>query len=106
MTAPDGTEHVQGGEMLEVDPPNVLRFSFHWLENGERGPTTEVSVRFAARDDGTMLTFTQRGFCETEVRARHQQGWKDGVDLMGGALSRGRDPAAWCGASGGGRVTE
>lgn len=94
MTAPDGTVHVQGGEMLEVDPPNGLRFSFHWSENGERGPTTEVSVRFDARGGGTMLTFTQRGFSEAEVRDSHEQGWKECLDRLEDAVSRGLDPTA------------
>jgi uncharacterized protein YndB with AHSA1/START domain len=66
--------------MIEVDPPNLIRFSFHWVENGMRGPRTEVTVTFDRDAKGTLLRFQQSGFADVNIRDGHYQGWKECLD--------------------------
>jgi uncharacterized protein YndB with AHSA1/START domain len=86
MTAPDGSTYLQGGEMLEVVAPKLLRFSFHWIEAGQRGPATEILVRFEAEGTGTRLIFTQSGFRDGPTRDGHVGGWQECIDRFVAAL--------------------
>ncbi len=80
MVAPDGTEFYQGGDFIAVDPPNLLQFSFHWIANGERGPSTEITVRFLATEGGSRMIFEQRGFTDADSRDGHTEGWNECLD--------------------------
>lgn len=80
VIAPDGTVYRQSGEMIEVDPPTLIRFSFHWMENEMRGPRTEVSVRFDPDGDGTLLRFRHSGFADEDDRDGHSKGWNECLD--------------------------
>ena len=86
MVAPDGATFLQGGEMIEVSDPHTLRFSFHWIEGGKRGPRTEISIRFAAEGAGTRMTFRQSGFADDAIRDGHSQGWQECLDRFVEAL--------------------
>jgi uncharacterized protein YndB with AHSA1/START domain len=94
MIAPDGTVYRQSGEMIEVDPPRRLRFSFHWVENGSRGPMTEITVRFDPDGTGTRMRFTQSGFADAEVRDSHAEGWHECLDRLDEAAARRETTAA------------
>lgn len=94
MVAPDGTRFWQSGEMIEVNPPNLLRFTFHWVENGRRGPTTEISVRFVPEGSGTRMLFVQSGFADTEIRDGHSDGWNECLDRLVHAVLRHQGKAA------------
>lgn len=86
MTAPDGTVFWQEGEMLEIDPPRQLRFSFSWSDDGGRGPATEITVRFVPEGAGTRLVFVQSGFSDAPTRDGHGAGWAECLDrLVAGA---------------------
>lgn len=93
MTAPDGTVYRQGGEMIEVDPPRLIRFSFHWIENDERGPTTEINVRFEPDGDGTRLCFQHGGFDDADNRDGHHEGWSQCLDRFDEAVERWKSAA-------------
>lgn len=80
MTAPDGTAFSQGGTILEVERPRLIRFSFAWLENGQRGPETEIKVAFNPDGSGTRLVFEQLGFADAATRDAHVQGWQECLD--------------------------
>lgn len=82
LTAPDGTRFEQGGEMIEVSPPRLLRFSFHWIENGQKGPTTQISVQFDPDGDGTRVSFEQAGFADAATRDSHETGWQECLDRL------------------------
>jgi len=82
MTAPDGTEFSQGGTMLEVRRPHLLRFTFAWVEAGQRGPETEIRVMFDAEGSGTRMIFEQLGFADQATRDGHVQGWQDCLDRL------------------------
>lgn len=88
MTAPDGAVFWQGGEMIEVVPPRLLRFSFHWIEEGRRGPAAEITVRFEPDGSGTRLVFIQAGFADIAVRDGHEQGWGECLDRFAAAAGR------------------
>lgn len=88
MTAPDGTIYRQRGEMIEVNPPSVLRFSFHWLEHGEPGPKTMICVHFEPDGEGTKMTFRQSGFVDEGVRDGHTEGWHECLDRLVNAAKR------------------
>lgn len=80
MTAPDGTVFSQSGTILEVERPRLIRFSFAWLENGQRGPETEIRVAFNPDGSGTRLVFEQLGFADAATRDGHVQGWQECLD--------------------------
>lgn len=80
MTAPDGTKFSQGGTILEVERPRLIRFSFAWLENNQRGPETEIKVTFNPDGNGTRLVFEQIGFSDAAARDGHIQGWQECLD--------------------------
>jgi uncharacterized protein YndB with AHSA1/START domain len=46
-------------ELLELDPPRLLRFS--WTDHGG-GPTTDVAFRLESIPAGTRLSFRHTGF--------------------------------------------
>lgn len=80
MFSPRGEIYRQGGEMIEVASPRLIRFSFHWIEDGRRGPKTEISVSFDPDGEGTRLRFRQSGFADAEVRDSHSEGWHECLD--------------------------
>ena len=94
MVSPDGTRFWQSGEIIEVSPPHLLRFSFHWVEGGQRGPTTEISVHFQPDGSGTRMVFVQAGFTDAEVRDGHREGWSECLDRLAQTLERDRSEAA------------
>jgi uncharacterized protein YndB with AHSA1/START domain len=84
MTAPDGTRFFQSGKMLEINRPDLLRFTFAWIEGGQRGPETEIRVTFKPDGAGTLLIFEQTGFADEAARDGHVQGWQECLDRMAG----------------------
>jgi uncharacterized protein YndB with AHSA1/START domain len=85
---PDGTVNRVGGRYLVVRPPERLVFTWQWLtasapEGDEQrevplgavGVETLVTVEFAAKPGGTLITITHQRF-KTDVEAeRHGAGW-------------------------------
>jgi len=85
---PDGTVNRVGGRYLVVRPPERLVFTWQWLsaaapEGGERREVpldavdveTLVTVDFAARAGGTLLTITHQRFKTDAETERHGAGW-------------------------------
>ena len=81
-TAPDGAGFSQSGTILEVQRPRLIRFSFAWLEGGQRGPETEIKVAFNPDGNGTRLVFEQLGFADAAMRDGHVQGWQECLDRL------------------------
>jgi uncharacterized protein YndB with AHSA1/START domain len=82
MTAPDGAKYFQEGLMLEIVRPRLLRFSFAWISDGQRGPATEVRLEFRPDGLGTHLIFQHIGFVDAATRDGHDQGWQDCLDRL------------------------
>lgn len=91
LSARDGSEILwQSGHYLDVDPPNLLRFTFRWeSENHEdSGVETVVTVRFERLESGrTRLTLTQDGLPSGRSVGSHAHGWGSTLDRLGGHLS-------------------
>ncbi|WRH61847.1 MAG: SRPBCC domain-containing protein [Fuscovulum sp.] len=79
-------EIVMAGEMLEITEPSLLRFSFHWVSSGTRGPRTEITIRFDPEGSGTRLSFTHAGLADEEQKADHLKGWATFLDRFGTAV--------------------
>ncbi len=73
--ADEGTNTVKGVYKL-IERPTRLVFTWGWLdENGVRGHETEVDVAFEKTNEGTLMTFVQTIFENTDTRDRHNEGW-------------------------------
>jgi len=67
-------EHVMVGEVLSVEPPHRLRFTFGW-ENGEPAPgSTEVDVVIDDLGAGSRVTLRHVGL-PIEFIESHARGW-------------------------------
>lgn len=82
MTAPSGEEMLQGGEMLQIRAPHLIRFSIYWIMAGRRGPAMEIAVRFEAAEAGTLLHFEQTGLEGDDARDSHRVGWSECLDRL------------------------
>jgi uncharacterized protein YndB with AHSA1/START domain len=84
MVGPDGTELWQHGVYREIVPRKRLVYTFIW----DQEPDHEmlVSVDFAARGNGTEITFQQMGFKSAGEREGHQGGWGESFDRLSGFL--------------------
>jgi uncharacterized protein YndB with AHSA1/START domain len=66
------------GEILEVDPPRRLVWTWGWEPGGlgELPPgSTIIEVDLIADGDGTKLRFVHRGLPSDEAGERHAHGW-------------------------------
>ena len=71
---PDGTE--VSGDVLEIDPPNRIVFSFGFVK-GTPIPVggSKVTIRLDANRAGTLLSLTHE-FGDEAARNEHVQGWR------------------------------
>jgi uncharacterized protein YndB with AHSA1/START domain len=91
----DGTETVWA-YMLDWDPPQRLRFSWHPGTDCSRtqiDEATEVEVTFTPEDDGTRVELVHRGWERLGKRAatargNYDTGWDPVLDLYVQAASR------------------
>jgi uncharacterized protein YndB with AHSA1/START domain len=82
---PDGTE--SGGEVLEVQPPERLVFSYGFA-SGKPIPPGRSRVTIALEPAGyaTRLRLTHE-FAEQAVRDEHVQGWRFQLSLFANAVT-------------------
>ena len=78
----DGKELWQGGVFREIDPPNLLSFTFAWEEDGERGLETLVTLTFEEEGDRTRMTLRQTPFRSLGERDGHGGGWSSTFDRL------------------------
>ena len=76
-----GDEVRTGGEVLEVDPPRLLRLS--WKDDGWPA-ATEVELRLEPGADGTLVTVCHSGWSSLPdagtLVADHRAGWRAHLD--------------------------
>lgn len=82
MRAPDGGEHCVSGVYREVVPPRRLVYTWSWDSEDGPGDETLVTLELTARDGGTDLVLTHRGFVSDELRDKHQGGWGSCFDCL------------------------
>ncbi|MCP5089222.1 MAG: SRPBCC domain-containing protein [Rhodobacteraceae bacterium] len=77
MQSPEGNSYKVSGEVINVDPPNSVEFTWGWHDdNDDRGH--ESRVRFEVKDDGkggAIFTLTHSGLADEESRNNHNMGW-------------------------------
>lgn len=78
MQPPEGEVFYLQGEFTEVDPPNLVAYTFRWEDPDPDDQETLVTLALEARGDGTELTFTQAPFRTDARRELHRNGWSDG----------------------------
>ena len=88
MRGPDGVDHWHRGVFREVVEPERLVFTHAWEEsNGMPGDETLVTVHFADRGRGTLLTFQQALFESVTARDEHRGGWSECFDHLADHLA-------------------
>jgi len=71
---PDGTE--ASGEILEIDPPRRIVFSYGYASGKPIGPAgSRVTIELAVHADGTKLMLTH-DLPDATSRDEHVQGWR------------------------------
>ena len=69
------------GEVLEVDPPRLLRLS--WKDDGWPA-STEVELRLEPRPEGTLVTVRHSGWAALPdagtLVGEHRAGWRAHLD--------------------------
>lgn len=76
MQAPDGRQFHVSGDVVDVDPPNRVAFTWAWRqEDGSRGPESHVEIALEAVGDATRFTLTHSGLADEAARASHKDGW-------------------------------
>ncbi len=74
------TGSIASGEVLEVDPPRRLLYSWGW-ELGGAGPelvppgSSTVEIELAPSGSGTTLRLVHRGLPDANSAASHSEGW-------------------------------
>jgi uncharacterized protein YndB with AHSA1/START domain len=65
-----------GGEYLEIEKPNKLKFTWLWEGSPKETHTTTVTVLIQKTDEGmTKLTLLHTGFADENMQYEHKMGW-------------------------------
>jgi uncharacterized protein YndB with AHSA1/START domain len=70
----DGSTFFVGGQVLEVDAPRKLVYT--WKPSWEQGEATTVSYVLEAIPTGTRVTVRHSGFVEPATCGDHANGWE------------------------------
>jgi len=82
---PGGTE--VSGEVLEVDPPKRIVFSYGFVKGKPIPPgASKVTIRLDADTAGTLLSLTHE-FGDEGTRNEHVQGWRYQLALFGNLVA-------------------
>ena len=92
----------QGGKILEVRPPELLKYTFGWDSRasvglGEGPKENVITVRFEERGGKTVMHFHQAPFATESERDGHNGGWNSSFDCFAEFMQRiqpQRKPAA------------
>ena len=72
--------HTAAGEVVELDPPHRLVFTWGWEASGEeesRVPpgSSTIEIELSPDGDGTSLRFVHRDLPNAEAAGSHAHGW-------------------------------
>jgi len=72
-----GDLHKMSGEVVAVDPPNTVEFTWGWHDDkDQRGHESRVRFDIRREDDGsTLFLLTHSGLTDEEAAANHCKGW-------------------------------
>ncbi len=73
----EGALHKMSGEVVAIDPPNTVEFTWGWHDDkDQRGHETRVLFEVSPDGDGgTVFVLTHSGLTDEEAAANHKQGW-------------------------------
>ncbi|MGH3134735.1 MAG: SRPBCC family protein [Gaiellaceae bacterium] len=87
MQPPDGEAFHLRGELVEVDPPRRLVYTFEWEEPDPDDRQTMVTLSFLERREGTKLVLDQGPFATEARRALHETGWTETLERLERSLT-------------------
>ena len=95
---PDGRSFEVHGEILEIDRPRVLAYS--WVSSWTGDAKTTVRWELQPQKEGTLVTIRHSGFGEHPELAQNYRGWPRMLGWLQALLERGetvqdRKPASW-----------
>ncbi|MEM7635611.1 MAG: SRPBCC domain-containing protein [Pseudomonadota bacterium] len=79
-----GALHKMSGEVLTVDPPNSVEFTWGWHDDkDQRGHETRVLFEVRpSGDGGTLFILTHSGLTDDEAAANHKLGWTSSLGKL------------------------
>ena len=90
MEFPDGDVAEVAGEYLEIEPKSRLRFTWRWTHMAGGSPDSVVTLTFAARGEGSLLTLLHRDLPEEKVD-QHEKGWLSALESLARAADAGEE---------------
>ncbi|MGH1576230.1 SRPBCC family protein [Planktotalea sp.] len=84
MRGSEGGKYKVSGEVLRVDAPNSVEFSWAW-HNDEDVRGHESTVKFAVEDLGNgsaKLVLTHSGLADEEQCTNHNSGWSSSLNKL------------------------
>jgi uncharacterized protein YndB with AHSA1/START domain len=87
MQPPDGELFYLQGEFVELDPPNLVAYTFRWEDPDPDDVETVAKLTLREVEGGTELSLDQGGFATEARRDLHQEGWGDGFEKLRRLLS-------------------
>ena len=84
--------HTAAGEIVELDPPRRLVYTWGWESGGPVPPgSTTVEYELVPEGSGTRLLFTHRDLPNQEAADSHTTGWDHYLGRLA-VVSAGGDP--------------
>jgi uncharacterized protein YndB with AHSA1/START domain len=66
-------EHIVEGTYTELQPPNIIAFTWRWVEFDN--PASRVRVELTEVDGGTHLLLVHSDLADAEDARNHEEGW-------------------------------
>ncbi|WP_457941087.1 SRPBCC family protein [Mesorhizobium sp. 10J20-29] len=86
METPDGKRRMVSGEVIEVDPPRFIAFTWAWHDGGPGGPRgneSRVTIEIMEIDKGqSKLILSHFDLSTDSARAGHTRGWLSIFDKL------------------------
>ena len=84
MQSATGDKFKVSGEVLDIDEPNSVRFTWGWHdENDKRGHESVVKLEVKPNGDGgSILRIVHSGLADEESKANHKDGWTSTLNKL------------------------
>ena len=68
--------HPHYGRFLRLIPGRLIEFTWLTGASGTKGAETVVTIELEAKQSGTLLSLTHKGFPDEESKSRHDSAWE------------------------------